>query len=335
KLTQSVGLLSYTFLMQTRQDRIVVPMCDDIGPHGTKIIVYNLWHNDEGKMELDFESDPEAYLSILYLRVPENFIILLRGRVVEYHNIANDLKFPEFILYKPQNVEPFWHVVTYSDSRGRGVVGVLEANFIEPSHNKQDFEKTPVFQKLETRLKEMTQEYWDYHCGLIGYQVKKKPQATMMSHSAKDSRQVHGVYQPVLLGRDSSGVTAAKASLAAGATSGVICAKTSSATPASRCEVSVSLNHVAATSGIPATSSHRNSLGAPLKRKANNGIGPERVKKMVATESKTVDGAHGGDVQITLLMAEVREAHREHARLLLESKLLEKVKQEHRQIKPV
>lgn len=39
-------------------------------------------------------------------------------------------------------------------------LGVLEANFIEPTHNKQDFEKTSVFQKLEYRLKEMTWEYW-------------------------------------------------------------------------------------------------------------------------------------------------------------------------------
>lgn len=62
----------------------------------------------------------------------------------------------------------------FADSRGRGVVGVLEANFIEPTHNKQDFEKTSVFQKLVSRLKEMTWEYWDYHCGLIGYQIKKK-----------------------------------------------------------------------------------------------------------------------------------------------------------------
>ena len=29
--------------------------------------------------------------------------MILRGRVVEYHNIATDLKFPEFILYKPQS----------------------------------------------------------------------------------------------------------------------------------------------------------------------------------------------------------------------------------------
>lgn len=38
--------------------------------------------------------------------------------------------------------------------------GVLEANYIEPTHNKQDFEKTSLFQKLETRLRDMQYEYW-------------------------------------------------------------------------------------------------------------------------------------------------------------------------------
>ncbi|OVA19862.1 hypothetical protein BVC80_233g11 [Macleaya cordata] len=328
-LTQSVGLLSYTFLRQTGHDRIVVPMVDfqfnkstgkfgsliryseehfssnlsmvlkwspyrtkaelmkqqfdDIGQHGTKVIIYNLWFNDDGDMELDFKSDVEdillhgapkatqsknhqkmlsqqhianrlhyslrVYLSILYLRVPEHFRIILRGRVVEHHNIADDLKFPEFILYKPQageNLEaivittigflkeaphvnihgfsvyhknrlimPFWRVVNQSNSRGRGVVGVLEANFVEPTHNKQDFEKTTLFQKLESRLKEMTLEYWDLHCGLIGYQQVKKPstpklpplsRASSVQNSAKMSRShttidspkvasVGGVYQ--------------------------------------------------------------------------------------------------------------------------------------------
>ena len=33
---------------------------DDISYHGTKVIVYNLWLNDEGTMELDFDSDPEV-----------------------------------------------------------------------------------------------------------------------------------------------------------------------------------------------------------------------------------------------------------------------------------
>ena len=39
-------------------------------------------------------------------------------------------------------------------------VGILEANFVEPTHNKQDFEKTSLFQKLEARLRDMTVEYW-------------------------------------------------------------------------------------------------------------------------------------------------------------------------------
>ncbi|KAH8492949.1 hypothetical protein H0E87_022268 [Populus deltoides] len=286
-MTQSIGLLSYTFLTQTGHDRIVVPMVDyelntitgnmeiahrydkeyfmsnlsmllqwspysteaellkqfdDIGSHGTKVIIYNLWFSDDGNVELDFDTDPEdiriagdvkkvqanpawrtvneqhianrlhyslrAYLSILYLKIPETFTIVLRGQFVEHRNLVLDLKFQEFIVYRPQTggckeaevlttigflkeaphvtahgfniyhknrlILPFWPVVSYADSRGRGVVGVLEANFVEPTHNKQDFERTSLFQKLEGRLKEMTWEYWDYHCGLIGYQVKKK-----------------------------------------------------------------------------------------------------------------------------------------------------------------
>ncbi|XP_022726543.1 protein MICRORCHIDIA 6 isoform X2 [Durio zibethinus] len=289
-LTQSIGLLSYSFLTRTGHDRIVVPMVDyelnmssgrldvlhgrehfasnlsillqwspysteaellkqfdDIGSHGTKIIIYNLWLNNDGSSELDFDSDPKdirisgetkkvdtipawkavneqhiasryhhslrVYLSVLYLRIPETFRIILRGEIVEHHNIADDLKYIEYILYKPQSggsVEPFWQVVSYSDSRGRGVVGVLEANFVEPTHNKQDFERTSLFQKLEGRLKEMTWEYWDYHCGLIGYQVKKKsrpPASHVPSHFTGQS----SVQHPVGLNQTSMAADRAKA----------------------------------------------------------------------------------------------------------------------------
>ncbi|XLS79166.1 hypothetical protein HN51_063391 [Arachis hypogaea] len=285
-LTQSIGLLSYTYMMQTQLDRIVVPMVhyqintssvsfeilndqehfisnlsimlhwspftseiellkqlDEIGCHGTKIIIYNLWFNDDSNMELDFDFDTEdiciagdikrevdalsswetlneqhtanrlryslrVYLSILYLRLPESFTIILRGQVVDLHNIADDLQYPEFILYKPHSSDesavvttigfvkeapevnvhgfniyhknrlilPYWQVVSYLRSRGRGVVGVLKADFIQPTHNKQDFERTSLFAKLEHRLKEMTWEYWDCHCQLLGYQ-KKRPKS--------------------------------------------------------------------------------------------------------------------------------------------------------------
>ncbi|KAK2388824.1 protein MICRORCHIDIA [Trifolium repens] len=283
-LTQSIGLLSYTFLMQTHLDRIVVPMVnyefntstgsldmlngkehfmenlslllrwspyssetdllkqfDNMGSHGTKVIVYNLWFNDEGITELDFDTDPKdiriawdikklgtkpawqriqeehiakrfryslhVYLSILYLRLPTTFQILLRGEAVKPHSIADDLKLVEFVKYSPKcsgHVEelyvtigflkeaphvnihgfnvyhkhrlilPFWQVVRYLDSRGRGVVGIMQADFVEPTHDKQDFEKTSLFQKLEARLKEMTWEYWDTHCRLIGYRPEPK-----------------------------------------------------------------------------------------------------------------------------------------------------------------
>ncbi|CAI8597639.1 unnamed protein product [Vicia faba] len=276
-LTQSIGLLSYTFLMQTQLDRIVVPMVNyeyntstssldvlngkehfmanlelllrwspysseadllkqfqNMGSYGTKVIVYNLWFNDEGITELDFDTDPKdiriawdvkkistiptrkriqeehiaktfryslrVYLSILYLRLPKTFQIILRGQAVKPHSIADDLKLVEFIKYTPQcagpveelfvtigflkeaphvNIHgfnvyhkhrlilPFWQVVRYSDSRGRGVVGIMQADFVEPTHDKQDFERTSLFQKLEARLKSMTWEYWNIEKGKL------------------------------------------------------------------------------------------------------------------------------------------------------------------------
>jgi hypothetical protein len=38
--------------------------------------------------------------------------------------------------------------------------GVLEANFIEPAHDKQDFERTTLLARLEARLVQMQKDYW-------------------------------------------------------------------------------------------------------------------------------------------------------------------------------
>ncbi|XP_050384228.1 protein MICRORCHIDIA 6-like isoform X1 [Argentina anserina] len=303
-LTQSVGLLSYTFLTQMRYDQILVPMVDyvlnsssrtyqplmphgkqqfssnltmmlqwspysteeellkqfdDIGPHGTKIVIYNLWLNDDGDMELDFNSDPEdirindektsqeskpifyhhvanqfqfslrVYASILYWRLPTYFKIILRGRDVQHYNIALDLKFHEIIKYRPQGnlkseltadigflkeaphvningfciyhrnrlILPFWRALKNSSNIGRGVVGVLEANFMQPTHNKQDFERTPLFQKLEDRLRQMASEYWRLHCELIGYpKPSKNPRIELDHQESPSSRTRNCLYQP-------------------------------------------------------------------------------------------------------------------------------------------
>ena len=213
---------------------------EDMDSHGTKVVIYNLWMNDDGLLELDFDDDDEdillrdqgqnsgastkiqkeiiqqhishrlrfslrAYSSILYLKKFENFQIILRGKPVEQINIANELKFKKVVTYKPQVaydsqvvsvrvdigfakeapvlgifginvyhknrlIMPFWKVLQEASSRGRSVIGVLEANFIEPAHDKQDFERTPLFIRLETKLKQIIVDYWKEKCHLIGYQ---------------------------------------------------------------------------------------------------------------------------------------------------------------------
>jgi hypothetical protein len=32
----------------------------DIGNHGTKVVIYNLWMNDDGLLELDFDDNDEV-----------------------------------------------------------------------------------------------------------------------------------------------------------------------------------------------------------------------------------------------------------------------------------
>ncbi|CAH9132378.1 unnamed protein product [Cuscuta epithymum] len=289
RATQSVGLLSYTFLCKTGQNDVIVPMIDfdisghwaepiintsqvdwstnlktilewspfvskddlmqqfeDIGSHGTKVIIYNLWLNDEGIYELNFDDDDEdirlrdeanqgnvskqhrkqaelqshisyrfryslrAYTSILYLKKFKNFSILLRGKAVEQYSIGGDLQHSKVISYKPQLdvtskevtvettigfikeapnlpvsgfnvyhknrlIRPFWKVTADGHSRGSGVVGVLEANFIEPAHDKQDFERSSIFYRLEMRLKNMIMEYWKSYCHLVGHKPPGVP----------------------------------------------------------------------------------------------------------------------------------------------------------------
>ncbi|XP_010446808.1 PREDICTED: protein MICRORCHIDIA 2-like [Camelina sativa] len=285
KSTQSVGLLSYTFLRKTGQDDVIVPMIDtdiskerpepiiygspedwvanleillkwspfsteaelwqqfeDIGTHGTKVIIYNLWLNDEGIYELSFDDDDEdirlreegvhdgkrlhhkvleqrshisyhlryslrAYASTLYLKKFNNFKIILRRTPVEQFNIADELRVSEIIKYKPHTatndqapteikvgfikeapklavcgfnvyhknrlIRPFWMVIPIGERIGNGVVGVLEANFIEPAHDKQDFERSSLFLRLEARLKKIVHSYWYAHCHIFGYKTYK------------------------------------------------------------------------------------------------------------------------------------------------------------------
>lgn len=43
----------------------------------------------------------QSYASILYLRIPHGFRIILRGKDVEHHNIVNDMMMTEAHTYRP------------------------------------------------------------------------------------------------------------------------------------------------------------------------------------------------------------------------------------------
>ncbi|KAF1867307.1 hypothetical protein Lal_00049736 [Lupinus albus] len=262
-MTQSIGLLSYTFLMRTKLHRIVVPMVSyefntssgsfkilngeehflsnlsillhwspyssekelldqflDIGSHGTKIILFNLWDNDDGNLELDFDTDQEdihiagnikkvgkvpTWKTVNEQHFANRFRYSLRATVVTtigFLKEAPEVSIQGFNIYhKNRLILPFWQV---ANNKVRGVVGILHADFVEPTHNKQDFERTSLFQKLEVRLRQMTMEYWCYHCHLIGYrEMKPRAQSSPLEASLQKSL---GIEKPVAFNKSFSPV---------------------------------------------------------------------------------------------------------------------------------
>ncbi|KAL6143909.1 hypothetical protein ACLB2K_054604 [Fragaria x ananassa] len=321
--TQSIGLLSYTFLRSTGKEDIVVPILDyerrrgiatemlrsssenwnknletilEWSPfesdeelknqfrmmkqQGTRIIIYNLWEDDEGNLELDLDSEAHdiqmrgvnrdakniqmaeqypnsrhfltyrhslrSYAAIIYLRLPPNFRIILRGKDVEHHNILNDLMWPQHITYRPKPLEkeetyitkktkkgkkdtnmvaevtlgfvkdaenhldvqgfnvyhrnrlimPFWRVWNAAGSDGRGVIGVIEADYINPAHDKQGFEHTVLLDRLKQKLAEGQKDYWCTNCHKIGYAPRRNKKAINEEREAANKSGNQG--QPVL-----------------------------------------------------------------------------------------------------------------------------------------
>eukprot|EP00803_Ostreobium_quekettii_P009468 evm.model.scf_1327.1 EVM.evm.TU.scf_1327.1 scf_1327:20528-34829(+) len=84
---------------------------------------------------------------------------------------APDTSVSGFCVYhRNRLIKPFWKVYSSASSIGRGVLGYLQVDFVEPAHDKQDFENTPPLQKLEKYLKRQVPHYWRAKAHLIGYQ---------------------------------------------------------------------------------------------------------------------------------------------------------------------
>ncbi|KAL5215458.1 hypothetical protein ABZP36_006859, partial [Zizania latifolia] len=112
-----------------------LPRFSSIKEQGTRIIIYNLWEDNEGELELDFDGDIHdiqlrggnrdekniqmakkfpnskhfltykhslrSYAPILYLRVPSFFQMILRGKEIEHRNIVTDMMLKKEVKYKP------------------------------------------------------------------------------------------------------------------------------------------------------------------------------------------------------------------------------------------
>ncbi|XP_030622894.1 MORC family CW-type zinc finger protein 3-like [Chanos chanos] len=150
-----------------------------------------------GKPERFMESTPEsdfslrAYCSILYMK--PRMQIILRKKRVKTQLISKSLAFTRKDYYKPAFLKPksipitfgyntkskqHYGIMMYNNNRlikaykrvgcqlkannqGVGVIGVIECDFLNPTHNKQDFDDTEQYRKTIYNVGVKLKEYWE------------------------------------------------------------------------------------------------------------------------------------------------------------------------------
>ncbi|PHT65378.1 hypothetical protein T459_29803 [Capsicum annuum] len=89
------------------------------------------------------------------------------------------------VSHKNRLIKPFWRVWNTAGSDGCDVIGVLEANFVEPAHDKQGFERTIVLARLEAYL-QVIQKYWSSNYHFIGHAKRRNVMNTIVSPDQKE-----------------------------------------------------------------------------------------------------------------------------------------------------
>ncbi|CAH1227222.1 MORC3 [Branchiostoma lanceolatum] len=146
-----------------------------------------------------------AYCSILYLN--PKMQIILRGQKVKTFKIAKSLNNTERDVYKPQwlpkgvkitfGFSPQKHhygIMMYHRNRlikgyervgpqlkagrqGVGVIGVIQCDFLKPTHNKQDFDYTKEYRSTVSALGLKLTDYWLQKKGHISLARSSSPAA--------------------------------------------------------------------------------------------------------------------------------------------------------------
>ncbi|XP_043852225.1 MORC family CW-type zinc finger protein 3 isoform X2 [Dromiciops gliroides] len=132
-----------------------------------------------------------AYCSILYLK--PRMQIILRGQKVKTQLVSKSLAYIERDVYRPKFLaaktvritfgfncrnRDHYGIMMYHKNRlikayervgcqlkannmGVGVVGIIECNFLKPTHNKQDFDYTNEYRLTIAALGEKLNDYWN------------------------------------------------------------------------------------------------------------------------------------------------------------------------------
>ncbi|KAM6223092.1 MORC family CW-type zinc finger protein 3 [Rhynchocyon petersi] len=157
-----------------------------------------------------------AYCSILYLK--PRMQIIIRGQKVKTQLVSKSLAYIERDVYRPKFLtrtvritfgfncrnKDHYGIMMYHRNRlikayekvgcqlrannmGVGVVGIIECNFLKPTHNKQDFDYTNEYRLTITALGEKLNDYWnemkvkknsEYPLNLPVEDIQKRPDQT-------------------------------------------------------------------------------------------------------------------------------------------------------------
>ncbi|XP_053483643.1 MORC family CW-type zinc finger protein 3-like isoform X2 [Ictalurus furcatus] len=144
----------------------------------------------ESRMEVpESEYSLRAYCSVLYLK--PKMQIIIQGQKVETQyvtkNLANVLKdtykpvclkkkititfgyntktkehYGMMIYHKNRLIKAYERVACQrkANSTGVGVIGVIECNYLTPTHNKQEFDNTEEYRKTMQNVGNKLEEYW-------------------------------------------------------------------------------------------------------------------------------------------------------------------------------
>ncbi|KAG9469021.1 hypothetical protein GDO78_021402 [Eleutherodactylus coqui] len=139
----------------------------------------------------DSDYSLRAYCSILYLK--PRMQIVIRGQKVQTQLVSKNLAHIEKDVYRPKSIshrpvkitfgyncrnKEHYGIMMYHKNRlikayvkvgcqlkannmGVGVVGVIECNYLKPTHNKQDFDYTNDYRLTLTAVGEKLNDYWN------------------------------------------------------------------------------------------------------------------------------------------------------------------------------